>query len=72
MYGVVQFLVWSRFRHMFVIDGVDNVCCRRDLCLLFSLMLGSLDRISALTFSLLDMCWTHTRSKADWMTLQTR
>jgi len=65
MYGVVQFSVWSKLRQMFVIDGADNVCCRRYLCLLFSLVLASLDRISALTFSLLGMCWTHTRSKAD-------
>jgi len=61
MYGVVQFSVWSRLRQMFVIDGADNVYCRRDLCRLFNLVLSSLDRISALTFSLLGMCWTHTR-----------
>jgi len=72
MYGVVQFSVWSRLRQMFVIDGANNVCCRRDLCLLFILVLASLDRMSTLTFSLLGMCWTHTRSKADWMTLRTR
>jgi len=56
MYGVVQFSVWSRLRQMFIIDGTDNVRCRRDLCLLFNLVLASLDRISALTFSLLGMC----------------
>jgi len=72
MYGVVQFSVWSRLRQMFVIDGVDNVCWSRDLCLLFSFVLASLDRISALTFSLLGMYWTHTWSKAYWMKLRTK
>ena len=72
MYVAVQFSVWSRLRQMFVIDGADNVCCCRNLCLLFSLVLASLDRISALTFSLLGMCWTHTRLKTDCMTLRTR
>jgi len=72
MYGVVQFSVLSRLRQMFVIHGPDKVCCRRDLCLLFNLVLSSLDRISTLTFSLLGMCWTHTRSKSNWMTLRTR
>ena len=37
----------------------------------FQLSVASLDRMSALTFSLLGMSWTHTRSKADLMTLQT-
>jgi len=64
--------MWSKLRQMFVIDGADNVCCRRDLCLLFNLVLASFDKISALTFSLLGMCWMHTRSKVDWMILQTR
>ena len=62
----------SRFRQMFVVVGADNVCCKRDLCRLFSLVLASLDSMSTLTFSLLGMCWTHTRSKAYWMTLRTR
>jgi len=57
---------------MFVIDGANNVYCSRDLCLLFSLVLASLDRISALTFSLLGICWTHTRLKADCMMFWTR
>jgi len=57
---------------MFVVDGADNVYCKRDMCRLFSLMLVSLDSVLALTFSLMGMYWTHTRSKADWMTLQTR
>jgi len=57
---------------MFVIDGANNVCCKRDLYLFFNLVLASLDKILVLTFSLLRMCWMHTRSKADWMTLQTK
>jgi len=42
---------------MFVVDGVDNVYCERDLCRLFSLVLASLDSMLTLTFSLLGMCW---------------
>jgi len=41
---------------MLVIDGVGNVCCKRDLCQLLSLVLASLDNMSALTFSVLGMC----------------
>jgi len=36
---------------MFVIDGVDSVYCRRDLCLPLSLVLASFDRMFACTFS---------------------
>ena len=61
-----------RFRPLICGKGGDNVYCRRDLCLLFNLVLASLDRMSALKFSLLGMCWTHTRSKAYWMTLRTK
>jgi len=43
---------------MFVVDGADYVYCKKDLCQLFSLLLASLDRMSALTFSLLGMCWS--------------
>jgi len=50
---------------VFVVDGADNVSCKRDLCRLFSLVLASLDNKSTLTFSVLGMCWMHTRSKAD-------
>jgi len=35
---------------MFVVDGADNVCCKKDLCRFFILVLASLDRMSALTF----------------------
>jgi len=72
MYGVVQLLVWPRLRQMFVMDGVDSICCSIDLCLLLSLVLASFDRTSARSFSFLGMCWIHTRSKLDCMTLQTR
>jgi len=50
---------------VFVVDGADSVCYKRDLCGLFSLVLASLYSMSALTFSVLGMCWMHTRSKAD-------
>ena len=49
---------------MFVVDDADSVCCKRDMCQLFSLVLTSLDNMSALTFSVLGMCWMHTRSNA--------
>jgi len=52
-------------RIVFVVDGADSVCCKRDLCRLFSLVLASLDNMSALTFSGMGMCWMHTCSKAD-------
>jgi len=38
---------------VFVVDDADSVCCKRDLCQLFSLVLASLDNMSALTFSVL-------------------
>ena len=56
---------WARLRQMFIMDSADSVCCKRDMCLLFSLVLGSLDNTSALTFLVLGMCWMHTHSKAD-------
>ena len=56
---------WARSRQVFVVDGADSVCCKMDLCRLFNLVLASLDNMSALTFSVLGMCWMHTRSKAD-------
>jgi len=57
---------------VFVMEGVDSVCCKSDRCWLFSLVLASLDNMSAPTFSDLGMCWMQTCSKADWMTFQTR
>jgi len=41
---------------MFNVDGAYSVCCKRDLCRLLSLVLASLDNMSALTFSVLGMC----------------
>jgi len=41
---------------MFVIDGADSVCCRRDLCLPLSLVLATFYRTSARTFSLIGIC----------------
>jgi len=40
---------------MFVVDGGDNVYCRRDLYRFFILVLASLDRMLAPTFSLMGM-----------------
>jgi len=57
---------------MFVVDGADSVCCRRDLCLPLSLVLASLDKTSACTFSPLGMCWMRTLSKPDFMILRIR
>ena len=57
---------------MFVVESADSVCCKSDRCQLFSLVLPSLDNTSALTFFDLGMCWMYTRSKAYWMTFQTR
>ena len=57
---------------MFVVEGADSVCCNSDRCRPFSLVLASLDNMSALKFSNLGMCWMHTCSKVDWMTFRTR
>jgi len=57
---------------MFFMDGVDNVCCRRDLCLPLSLVLASFDRKYAHMFSPLGICWICTRSNPDCLTLRTR
>jgi len=53
-------------------EGEDSVCCNSDRWRLFNLVLASLDRMSALIFSDLGMCWMRTWSKADWTTVQTR
>ena len=42
---------------MFVMEGADSVCCKSDRWWLFSLVLASLDNMSALTFLDLGMCW---------------
>jgi len=57
---------------VFVVEGADSVCCNSDRCRPFSLVLASLDNMSALKFSNLGMCWMHTCSKVDWMTFRTR
>jgi len=54
------------------VERADSVCCKRDQCRLFSLVLASLDNMSALTFSDRGMCWMETRPKADCITFQTR
>jgi len=72
IYGVVQLSAWPNLRQMFVVDGVDSVCCRRDLCLPLSLVLASLDKTSAHTFSHIGVCWMCTLSKPDCMMLHTR
>jgi len=72
MCGAVQLSVWPRLRQMFVVDGADNICCRRDLCLPLSLVLASLDNTFARTFYPLGMCWMCTQSKPDCMMLQTK
>jgi len=61
-----------RMWHVFVIEGVDNVCCNRDRWQIFNLVLANLDRMSALILSVLGMCSMRTCSKVDWMTARTR
>jgi len=56
---------WVRLWQVFVMEGVDNVCCNRDRWWLFNLVLVNLERISALMLSVLGMCLMRTRSKAD-------
>jgi len=34
IYEVIQLLAVPRFMNMFIVDGADSVCCRRDLYLL--------------------------------------
>jgi len=64
--------VWVRLWKVFVIEGVDNVCCNRDRWWLFNLVLANLDRMSTLMLLVLGMCSMRTCSKADWMTARTR
>jgi len=56
---------WARFWQVFVMEGVDNVCCNRDRWRLFNLVLANLERMSALMFLILGMCSMRTRSMAD-------
>ena len=48
---------WDRFWQVFVMKGVDNVCCNRDRWQLFNLVLANLERMSTLMLSVLGMCW---------------
>jgi len=55
-----------------VMEGADSVYCNNDRWRLFSLVLASLENMSALTFSDLRMCWMRTCSKAGWTTFWTK
>ena len=57
--------VWVNIWQVCVMDGVDSVCCSKDQLQFFSLVLANLERMSALTLSVLGMCSTRTCSKAD-------
>ena len=56
---------WVRLWQVFVMEGVDNVCCNRDRWRLFNLVLANLERMSALMLLVLGMCSMRTRSKGD-------
>jgi len=64
--------VWFRLWQVFVMEGVDSVCCNRDRWRLFNLLLANLDRMSALMLSILGMCSMRSCSKADSMPARTR
>jgi len=57
--------VWVKFWQVCVMEGVDSVCCSKDRLRFLSLVLANLERMSALTLSVLGMCSTRTCSKAD-------
>jgi len=57
--------VWVKFWQVCVMEGVDSVCCSRDQLRFLSLVLANLERMLALTLSILAMCSTRTCSKAD-------
>jgi len=57
--------VWVKFWQVCVMEGVDSVCCSKDRWWLLNLVLANLERMSALTLSVLGMCSTRTCSKAD-------
>jgi len=63
---------WVRVWQVFVMEGVDSVCCNSDRWRCFNLVLASFDNMSALMFLDLGMCWMQTCSKADLTTFQTR
>jgi len=73
--GVVQFWVWEgvtlfagvwvNIWQVCVMEGVESVCYSRDQLRFLSLVLANLERMSALTLSVIGMCSTRTCSKAD-------
>jgi len=69
---ILNIRVWVRLWQVFVIEGVDRVCCNMDRWRPFNLVLANLDRMSALMLSILGMCSMRTCPKADWMTVRTR
>ena len=62
----------SKFSHMFVVEGIANVCCRRDLCHPLCFILANLDRVSARVLFPLGICRIFTSSKSNFMMLRTR
>ena len=57
--------VWVNVWQVCVMEGVESVCCSRDRLRFLSLVMANLERMSALTLSVLGMCSTWTCSKAD-------
>ena len=57
--------VWVNVWQVCMMEGVESVCCSRDRLRFLSLVLANLERMSALTLSVLGMCLTRTCSKAD-------
>ena len=66
-WGWVRLLVgvWVRLWQVFVMEGVDSVCCKKDRWWLFNLVLANLDGMSALMLLVLGICSMRTWSKAD-------
>ena len=52
--------VWIRLWQVFVMEGVDSVCCNRDRWRLFNLVQTNLDRMSALMLSVQEICSMRT------------
>jgi len=55
--------LWVRLWQVFVMEGVDSVCCNRDRWRLFNLVLANLNRMLTLMLSVLGMCLMRTCSK---------
>ena len=47
---------WVRLWQVFVMEGVDSVCCNRDRWRLFNLVLANLDRMSSTRLGLCSSC----------------